>query len=316
MGSTVVNSTGVSREHLEEAADWHLRLSAENPSCADRLGWQAWYDKSAEHRAAWQRVERLKDLLAQAPTQTTQTLTRPRRVNRRHLLTGLGAIAVGALLYRHLLPAATPVDWVATGPGQRRELALPDGGKLLLGPETRVGIAYGEQQRAIQLAQGALQLQTGQDARKRPLRILARDGQITPLGTRLTLTQDDQSSVVAVQAHAVQVLATDAKFPIRVEAGQRLRFFHGGTDTPGPASFADEAWTRGVLVALEQPLDQFLQALQRQSGVAVFCDPAIAGVRVSGSFLVTDPERSLATLADQQGLRLERRGEVLHLRAR
>ncbi|WAC72005.1 DUF4880 domain-containing protein [Roseateles sp. SL47] len=327
----------VTPEHLSEAADWHLRLNDGSPSDVDRRAWQDWYDRSDEHRAAWQRVERLQQLLAHTPPQARRALSQmpetlerperrssaarpaPRKTDRRRALTGLGAlgaVVMGGFFYRAWTPAAAPVEWVATRAGQRRELTLPDGSHVLLGPNTRLGIDYSPARRTLHLAQGAVQLETAPDHRHRPITLLSRDGEVTPLGTRLTLAQEDQATVVAVQAHAVSVLPTGATFPSRVNAGQRLRFFPGGHDPVGVAGFADEAWTRGMLVVMDQPLAQVLQTLQTQSGMALSCDASIAGLRISGSFITADPQRSLATVADQWGLRLERQGQGWVLRPR
>ncbi len=350
-----MSDAAVTPKHLSEAADWHLRLSSAAASDADRQGWQRWYEDAAEHRQAWDRVERLKHLLAQTPARARQTLSlmparmermdcgdltertegmepadrsdtlarasqhQPRKRDRRRALTGLGAlgaVVMGGFFYRAWTRETSSVEWIVTGAGQRREWTLPDGGHLLLGPESRLGIDYSASRRMLHLSQGAMQLQTGTDPHHRPLTVRTRDGDVTPLGTRLTLVQEDTASVVAVQTHAVLVLPTGTQVPVRVDTGQRLRFFKGGHDAAGPAGFADVAWTRGVLVAMDQPLSQVLQRLSVQSGMPLSCDASIAGLRISGSFLTADPQRSLATVADQWGLRLERQGQGLVLRPR
>lgn len=313
-------AAAVRPDPLRAAADWYVRLGDGQPSPADQAAWQAWYDQAAEHRDAWQRVERLKDLLGQAPQRSAQALERlgrSRLATRRGVLAGLGVVGVASAAYQ-LLPwlAPTPVDWIATAAGEQRELRLPDGSELLLAPQSRVGIAYGRRERVLHLAQGGLQLRTAIDALDRPLRVLGRDGSIRPLGTRFIVVQTARDTLVAVQAHAVEVLPIQSKFPVRVLAGQRLRFTAALAGAPVIVDGSEDAWTRGVLLAMEQPLAEFLQALQVQSGVALSCDPAIAGLRVSGSFLARDPRRSLATLAEQHRLRLEPRGSAWHLTAR
>lgn len=315
-----MSAAAVTHDSLRAAADWYVRLGDGQCTADDHAAWQAWYDQAAEHRDAWQRVERLKDLLGQAPQRTTQALERvgrSRLASRRGVLAGLGVIGLAAGAYA-VMPwlAPTPIDWVATAPGEQRELQLPDGGRLVLAPQSRVGIAYGRRERAVHLAQGGLQLITGVDAQQRPLRVLGRDGAIRPMGTRFTVVQSARDTVVAVQSHAVEVLAAGSKFPLRVAEGQRLRFSASVPGIPVNADGSEDAWTRGVVQVMDQPLAEFLQALQIQSGVTLSCDPAIAGLRVSGSFLARDPRRSLATLAEQHRLRLEPRGKAWHLSPR
>lgn len=316
MPHAAVSSAAPRPEHLSAAADWHLRLSEGAASAADRQAWQAWHDQAAEHRAAWQRVERLQALLAHAPAQATQTLRRVQRGGRRRLLGSAGLLGLGALCW-WLVPAwHTPVQWAQSGAGQRLELTLPDGGLLLLAPDSRVGVAYGPRERRLLLDRGALQLRSGHDPQGRPLRVVGRDGEVRPLGTRFTLEQQAQGSLLAVQEAAVQVQPAQGGAVWRVQAGQRLRFDAAGAGPLQAAGAADDAWTRGQVVALEQPLAVFLQALQRQSGRSIGCDAALAEVRVSGVFLAAEPQRSLATLAQQHGWRLQRRGEGWHLAAR
>lgn len=315
-----MSAAAVNHDSLRAAADWYVRLGDGQCTADDRAAWQVWYDQAVEHRDAWQRVERLKDLLGQAPQRGSAALERvgrSRLTTRRSVLAGVGVVGLAAGAYA-VMPwlAPVPIDWVATAAGEQRELHLPDGGQLLLGPQTRVGIAYGRRERTLHLAQGAMRLSTGVDPQGRPLRVLARDGWIRPMGTRFTVVQSARDTVVAVQEHAVEVLSTGSKFPLRVSEGQRLRFSAQVPGIPVTADGSEDAWTRGVVQAMDQPLAEFLQALQIQSGVALSCDPAIAALRVSGSFLARDPRRSLATLAEQHRLRLEPRGKAWHLSAR
>lgn len=304
-------------DHLGAAADWYLRLNEGAASGADRRAWQAWHDQAAEHRAAWQRVERLKTLLAQAPAQATQTLARAPRGGRRRLLAGSGLLGLGLLCWRLLPPPLeVPVHWEQSAAGQRRELALPDGGLLLLAPESRVGLAYGPRERKLLLERGALQLRSGHDPQGRPLRVVARDGEVRPLGTRFMLEQRSLDSLLAVQEAAVELQPARSGAVWRVPAGQRVRFDAAGAGPLQAASAADDAWTRGQVVALDQPLGDFLQALQRHSGQAIGCDAALAAVPVSGVFVAAQPQRSLATLAQQHGWRLQRRGVGWHLAGR
>ena len=53
---------------LEAAADWFLLL-AEDDSPQNRRRWQRWHDADPSHRRAWEKVEKLQDLLAAAPRQ-------------------------------------------------------------------------------------------------------------------------------------------------------------------------------------------------------------------------------------------------------
>lgn len=302
--------------HLEAAAEWFVRLS--DGGAHAQLAWQAWYDAAPEHRAAWARVEKLQGLLAAAPSQTRVTLETAGRRSRRRFMAACGFAVLAGSLYLALphAPAQAPIEWISTRSGERRELGLPDGGSLLLGAGTRVGIAYGPDSRDIYLSAGAIRLRSGRDARQRPLRILARDGVVTPLGTRFTLVQEDDRSLLAVQEHAVLLRLPDGHPDARVEAGQRVIFSSRAATPPEPADWADEAWTRGLLVVIDMPLAQFAERFSQQSGQRIAVEPALGALRVSGSYQVDAPGRSLTTLAEAMSLRLQRTSEGWRLGAR
>jgi transmembrane sensor len=295
--------------HLEQAADWFLLL-AEAPSPDNLRRWEEWHNADSAHRAAWQKVEKLQSLLAGAPRQTRQTLERAQhaqRRGRRQTLGVLGVALVCGLVYA-LLPRrdqAAQIEWIATARGERRQLTLPDGGSMWLASDTRIGIAYRAASRDIYLSQGALQLSSGHDAQGRPLQILSRDGVVRPLGTRLTVAVYASQTVLAVQQHAAEVRPLQGA-AVRVEAGQSVRFTASGSAQPQPAPSGDDAWTRGVVMALNMPLAEFAAQFALYSGQPLEVAPALAARRVSGSFQLDAPERSLQTLAEVLAIRLDR----------
>lgn len=305
--------------HLEAAADWFLML-AEDHSDAVRQRWQQWYDADAAHQLAWQKVEKLQNLLAAAPRQTRRTLgnaERRSRQSRRHALAMLGMVLASGLIYALMpsTPQAPRIQWVATARGERRAVTLPDGGRLWLGSGTRIGIAYSTQSRDIYLSHGALQLTSGHETQGRPLRIVGRDGVMRPLGTRLTASVYPTHTELAVQEHAVEVQPLQGAV-VRVEAGQRVSFTSSGSGQPERAAAAEDAWTKGLIMAMNMPLPVFAEQFTLYSGQRLQVAPALSGRRVSGTFQIDAAERSLQTLADVLAVRLDKTGDGWRLRPR
>ncbi|MEN3112033.1 FecR domain-containing protein [Uliginosibacterium paludis] len=297
--------------HLEAAAAWYVRLCAEDAHAGDRAEWQRWHDSSPEHRSAWSRVERMQGLLRQAPAQSRHALgaVASRKSRRVALWAGLAFLCGLSFLWMQAATEAK-VEWLATAPGERRELQLADGTRLLLGSASRVGVSFDAAQRRLILQTGSLQVVSGHDpahaAAPRPLQVLARDGVVRPLGTRFTLQQDATGTTLAVQEHAVELSQPQGALPpLRLVAGQRVRFSAEARGTPAAAQAGDEAWTRGQLVVLDMPLARFASELAAQSGRPIRCDERIASLRISGSYLVDQPERSLQSIAALHGLRVE-----------
>jgi transmembrane sensor len=308
-------SAGADRLPLEAAADWFVVLS-EDASAETRARWQRWHDAAPAHGEAWQKVEKLQSLLAAAPRQAGRILHKPETRTRRQLLALLGVALASGLGWRWMSreQAATPV-WIASAAGQRRDVALPDGGRVWLAPATRIGIAWSGGARDLILSQGALQLTSGHDSSGRPLRILARDGVVRPLGTRLTLSQYAARSTLAVQEHAAEVQPLHGALQ-RVDAGQRVSFTSAGAGRPQAASSAEDGWTRGLLTALDLPLAEFAEQFALYSGLQIAVAPALAGLRVSGAYRIDAPERSLHTLAEVLAIRAERSAQGWRLRPR
>ena len=315
---------------LEAAADWFLLLAADHTP-ATRKRWQHWHDAHPSNRWAWEKVEKLQSLLAAAPRQAPHVLQQSDRLQaerrvqrarntRRQVLALLGVVATGGIGYRlasswQQAPAAPPIDWIVAADGERREVALPDGGRLWLASGTRVGIAYDASHRDLYLAAGVLQLTSGRDPQGRPLRILARDGVIRPLGTRLTVSLFATHTVLAVQQSAAEAQPISGS-RVRVEAGQRVLFSKTASGRPEPALFPEDAWTRGLLTALDMPLTEFAARFALYSGQRIEVAPALAVRRVSGTFRIDAAARSLQTLADGLGLRLDHAGDGWRLRPR
>lgn len=315
---------------LEAAADWFLLLAADDTP-ATRRRWQHWHDAHPSHRRAWEKVEKLQSLLAAAPCQAPHVLQQSDRMQaerkiararsaRRQVLAMLGVIATGGIGYRLAVswkeaPAAPQIDWIVAARGERRTVGLPDGGRLWLASGSRAGIAYDASHRDLYLTAGVLQLTSGSDPQGRPLRILARDGVIRPLGTRLTVSLFDTHTVLAVQQSAAEAQPLSGS-RVRVEAGQRVLFSRTASGRPETALFPEDAWTRGLLTALDMPLTEFAARFALYSGQHIEVAPALAVRRVSGTFRIDAAERSLHTLADGLGLRLDQAGDGWRLRPR
>ena len=309
--------------HLEAAADWFVSLSEEG-GAEVRRRWQAWHDAAPAHQQAWEKVERLQSLLAGAPLQAAHVLRqpvrpaqprKPERKSRRQMMACMGAVLTSTLGWA-LLPTAPErpaTRWIATARGERRSITLPDGGRVWLGSGTRLGISYDAQYRDIYLAQGVLQLTSGSDAQRRPLRILSRDGMVRPLGTRLTVSQFAAHTVLAVQQHAAEVQTRQGP-AVRLKAGQRVRFSAADCGRVQTSSFGDDAWTRGLLMAMDLPLPEFAAQFALYSGQVVEVAPALASRRVSGTYQIDAPGRSLQTLADVLAIRAERTDSGWRLR--
>lgn len=288
-------------EILEEAAEWLMRLSENDLSASERAEWERWKVSSPERDRAWARAQLLQSKLGGLPPSLAMAaLDRPHNPERR---AALGKLA--------LLLAVMPVGWggwklaqsqqwtadYQTRVGERRELTLADGSRITLNTATAIDVRFDSQQRLVYLRDGEILVQTAQDV-SRPFLVSTRQGRMQALGTRFTVREMSPRTHLAVLEGAVQVVLAENRqsAPLIVNAGQRTDFSAQTFGSVVPTDRNVGAWTQGMLMADNMRLADFVAELSRYRRGFVRCDPAIAGLRISGAFPISDSQRTLNML--------------------
>jgi transmembrane sensor len=290
---------------LEEAADWLIRLSEGELSDPERAEWECWKVSTPERGRAWARAQLLQTKLGGLPPSLAMSaLDRPSSPERRAALGKLAMILA-------ILPAgwsswklAESQQWSAdyrTTVGQQRELTLADGSKITLNTDTAIDVLFDANQRLIHLREGEILVQTAPDISPlaRPLLVSTRQGRMQALGTRFTVRELQPHTHLAVLEGAVKVELAENRqgTPLIVNAGQRTDF---SSKTFGEVTAADRyigAWTQGMLMADKMRLADFVAELTRYRRGFVRLDPAIADLRISGAYPISDTRRTLNMLA-------------------
>ncbi|MFT4243184.1 MAG: FecR domain-containing protein, partial [Acidovorax sp.] len=230
----------------------------------------------------------------------------------RGVLRGLAVAATGGtaawLGWRHL-PWAQWQAQHATATGERRSIALADGGTLLLDTRTTLDVDYGAGWRRLRLHGGAILVTTHADPQTppRPFVVDTPQGRILALGTRFEVRTEGNATTVTVLEHAVQATPREQPaMPRPVRAGERLRFSATGTQDLRPAPAGTGAWAQGQLIATDMPLADVTAELARYRRGWLSCDPAVAGIRVSGVLPLADTDQALAALEEGFPVRVVR----------
>jgi len=290
---------------LEEAADWLIRMSEGELSDSERGEWEYWKASTPERSRAWARAQLLQTKLGGLPPSLAMSaLDRPSSPERRAALGKLAMILA-------ILPAgwgswklAESQQWSAdyrTAIGQQRELTLADGSKITLNTDTAIDVRFDANQRLIHLREGEILVQTAPDISPlaRPFLVSTRQGRMQALGTRFTVRELQPRTHLAVLEGAVKVELADNRqtTPRIVNAGQRTDF---SSYTFGQLSVADRyvgAWAQGMLMADKMRLADFVEELTRYRRGFVRLDPALADLRISGAYPISDSQRTLNMLA-------------------
>lgn len=286
---------------LEAAARWYVQLAGQPDNEAERSQWQLWLNADPLHRAAWDRMQALEQRLGHVPGDIARpalgrTGDKRRRVLR--LLTLLTSVGAAGWMARESSGFHTLVADYGTRTGERREVRLADGGRLDINTASAVDVEYTEDLRLLRLHRGEILIQTGSDPARRPFAVDTPQGRIVALGTRFNVRSEDGRTRVSVLEHAVEVVPRDAlQIPLRIEAGAQVVFTAQNANALEAVPSGVGAWASGALVALDQPLGEFLKELSRHRPGLLLCDPAVASLRLSGSFRLGDTDAILDNLA-------------------
>lgn len=320
--STAAIGADIDPHILREAVDWLVILQSGDATDRDRERLARWRGRSAAHEAAWRRAEDVLETFQRVPPQLGRgTLGRLGNSSRRQVLRSLAFLAVAApaawLGWRRFGPGAGRLQ-LATARGEQRSTTLPDDTRLVLNTATRVEVVFSAQERRLELMEGEILITTGADAghAPRPLVVHTPEGRLRPIGTRFAVRRTDNRTQVTVTEGAVEVRTAAASEALIVRAGEQTSFSARHIQAIQGADAGALLWERGMLLARDMRLAALLVELGRYHHASLRCDPAVADVRVSGAFPVTDVEASLALLEKTLPLRLRRDAGTVTVLAR
>ncbi|QEI09451.1 DUF4880 domain-containing protein [Pigmentiphaga aceris] len=299
---------------------WLLRQQ-DGWSTEDAAACEAWLQTDPAHRRAFDRLRDVCQTLAQLPADRVGQLRKqiappavrvsPRPVGVRrqvspkrralpYALAALGLVAIvgggGWLRWSHLQNQPIFVETYATARGQQLSVTLPDGSSLQLDTATTTAVSLYRHRREVRLLEGQALFTVTPDAAK-PFEVDAGPLRATVVGTRfsvrhthaglggdgVTVTVDEGRVHVSSRADtadgkAQPMVALNADESVHSDAAGRL-----GPRQALPARTA-MLWREGRVNLNNVPLSQALAEFERYGDTRLRLDPAVAGLRISGSF--------------------------------
>lgn len=300
---------------LQQAAEWFAVLSDGEPGQDERQAWQAWLAAHPAHQRAWAEVEAINASFSSLNAVASKSASHQALLHssgRRQALKMLG-LAGTTYLGVSLLHRYSPwQDWLTTltantsiyrtPAGRTHRVLLADQGKLWLNTDTQVRVAYGWMLRRITLEYGEILLQSGHDPQARPLVVDTRHGRLAALGTRFTVCQQAERTLLAVYEGQVAIAPTQGS-PITLRAGQQAYFDRHNVGAVQAALPAREAWTRGILIADNQSLKDFVAELSRYHTTSLTVAPGIAHLRLMGAYPFANVPLVLQEISHSLGIR-------------
>jgi transmembrane sensor len=286
-----VSTVPVDRRIVHDAAAWLVKLHGDEMTAREHVRLAQWCAQSPAHERAWQAANELARTIGAVPADIGQA-TLGRQRNRRAALKVLAAVALVSPLAWHYSQRAG----YRTATGEQASFILDDGSVLTLNTASAADVVFDGQQRLVILREGEMLIETASDARARPFRVRTAQGSLRALGTRFAVRQHAGRTELAVLAHAVEVRASAVAQSVVVPAGFHASFSAQAIGAVQPSGAAQTAWQRGLLLADKMRLDDFVLELARYRPGILRCDPAVAGLRISGIFRTDNTGQALDVL--------------------
>ncbi|ACE83574.1 FecR domain-containing protein [Cellvibrio japonicus] len=318
MENPIASAKVIDPDIRRQAIAWYVLMNSGEATAAERSACEHWLALHPQHADAWSRLDSVRNALAGVPGNIAIPTLTGGNTNRRGLLKGGAWLALGlgsgALMWREQ-PWRTYMADFKTRTGEQRQFTLDDGSQLLLNTDTQIDLRFSNHTRLLHLLHGEVLIQTAADqsgsfdesrSRKasRPFEIQTAQGRIRALGTRFVVRDQQDYTLVTVLEHAVEIRLQNRSAPVRLEAGQQVRFSRERVEQPQPVSANADAWVHGQLAVNDQPLGEVITELARYRPGILRISPEASAIRVSGVFPVKDTDRTLAVLASRFPIRI------------
>ena len=325
----------------ETAARWIVRRESGDWSAQDEAELAAWLDAHMAHKAAFWRLRHgwaAADRVGALGFQTTQPDPRRSRLRARSwpswrrggaaigpraggaiaaslaLAIGIGAYALHSADDRS---PVTPRIAVQTPVGVRRTIALHDGSRIELNTATTVRTASVGEGREVWLDKGEAYFDIAHRP-DHPFVVHAGPRTVTVLGTRFTVRRDGERVTVAVLSGRVRVedatAGASARAAVIGQGDIAYAQSHGtlvALAAPARVS-AMTGWRDGLLVFDNQRLADAVAEFNRYTDRPIrIIDPAVANIRIGGTFQIGNSAGFLDLLHSAYGLDVRAEGKEI-----
>lgn len=302
---------------VAEAAEWASLIDSRSADADELMAYGKWRDADPRHRETIDRMLSF-DPLGQVTGFERRALDHAMRSRAK---TAAGMRRGGAALSVLLIAAG---GWLAlrsdavqdrfptyqTPVGSVQQADLADGSILSIDTGSAVRTAMAPDVRRVRLIRGRLLAEVSRNP-ARPFVVETAEGTATALGTAFTVSRDGRSTLVEVASSHVRVCAQMTVTCRILGPGQRARIAGGQVAmlTTEPVARIGQ-WASGWLEADDQDLVQVVEQLNHYRSDPVRYDPVtLAGIRVTGSYPLTDPSRALQALGKTPGAALVKRSD-------
>lgn len=300
MKAALARLTPQQQKALADAAQWHVELTADTNIDKTQQAWKSWLSKQPENQWAWQQLEKLQHQLKQLPgdlafnslAANAEELPSSTRRNMLKSIAGVGVISSSSWLAWQYSPVSVMLADHHTVTGEIREVQLADGSIVMLNSASAINVDFSEIERRIILQQGEIMISTSSHHDIRPFHVQTRQGLLKPLGTRFSVQQQKDYTILSVFEHQVKVSLPNKQQTI-CTAGNQLIFTQTEFEPFAPLVEGEDAWVQQKLIINDMPLDSFLNELARYRPGVIRVEPELSKFHISGTFDVSNTDQAL-----------------------
>lgn len=285
------------RETIEAAAVWQAQMGDENRSDDDRVAFREWISAHPSHRLAYDRMTVLAGGAVHDPAQNGETRRRARRRIAIPVALLLGSLVASAWWAADRPDIRSRLAEDRTAIGQQERIAFGAGDRVTLDSESAADID--EALREVRLWRGAVMAEVKAGAAAH-FTVRTPQGTARALGTRYSVRVDgDVTTVRVIESRVEACAALGDRACVTLGPGQSATLDGAGAHRGANVDpVGESAWAAGLLIADDRPLAAVIDELNRYRQSKVRYSPAdIAGLRISGTFALTDTDRALKSIS-------------------
>jgi transmembrane sensor len=304
-----------------EASTWIARRDREDWSHADQAAFDAWLDRSVDHRVAylrlanaWRKAERLKAMARPGLARKARLgwFPAPSAILWRVGATALAAsLVVGLVALWSLRPTLVTYS---TPLGIHKTFALVDGSKIVLNTNSIITASFTAHLRKLVLVQGEVYFEMKHNA-SRPVEVLVGDRRVTMLGTKFVVRKDSDRVTITVTEGRVRVDsegASDRQAPAVLSADQILVASGQSTmimEAPTQKVADLLSWRQSRLVFHQTTLADAANEFNRYNAEQLVVSDDVAATEIGGSFDPKNVETFASLVHAGFGFRVEAHGD-------
>lgn len=273
---------------FDEAVDLMIRLRSDPGNAVTAETIRRWRQRGPDYERAWAEAAEIGGMAGQVLAGPQQAPA----LSRRKLLIGAPLLAGAALGGSYLAGALGPRADFSSTTAELREIALADGSRATLGPDSAIALDRTEGRRGVSLLRGMAYFDVAEDG-GRPFAVRA--GPLTAASGGGAFDVSDNAGFVTVSVTTGSVRATGpwhhAGSGLRLEAGQWINFDGDAAIETGMRDLAQvAAWRDGIVVAEREPVAAVVARVARwRRGQVLIMSRWLGAQRVSGVFNIDDP---------------------------